>query len=261
MADFSSGSLDLHPRTTPGAQVTQSEAGIWRLSIPAGPAGRYRLAQLDDYKRLPRRDFPWRPPLTLELRARASHNGLPGTWGFGFWNDPFATALGFQGSIHRLPAPPNTAWFFHASPPNYLSLRDDRPAAGFLTALFSAASIPPLAFLPALPFLPLLAWRPAARLLRRAARRLIREDAAALDIDVTAWHTYRLELQPGSAAFSVDGVFRFESTVSPRPPLGLVIWIDNQYAAFAPDGRLRYGALAASVDAWLEIAGISVSHD
>src|SRR2546427_795796 len=40
---------ELRPRTTRGAQVETIAPGHWRLTIPAGPAGRYRLAQLDDY--------------------------------------------------------------------------------------------------------------------------------------------------------------------------------------------------------------------
>ncbi len=261
MRNCTPAALDLHPRATPGSQVTQNEKGVWTLSIPAGPAGRYRWAQLDDYLHRARSAFAWRPPLTLELRARVSAPDLPGTWGFGFWNDPFNASFGLGGTARRLPALPNAAWYFHASPPNYLALRDDHPAAGFLAALFSAANIPPLAFLPALPLLPLLTWKPAARLLRRAARRLIHEDAAALDVDPAAWHTYCLELRPGHAAFAIDGDLCFESAVSPRPPLGLVIWIDNQYAAFHPDGRLRTGTLAASADAWLEITGIHITAD
>ncbi len=239
--------------------MSQSESGVFHLSIPAGPAGRYRWAQLDDYLHRPRRDFAWRPPLNLEVRARVSAPGLPGTWGFGFWNDPFNTSLGLGGTARRLPALPNAAWFFHASPPNYLALRDDHPAAGFLAGVFSSPRIPPVAFIPALLFLPLLAWRQTARLLRRAARRLVREDAVSLELDVTAWHAYRLELRTDRAAFYIDGALAFESPAAPRPPLGLVIWIDNQYAAFRPDGRLRFGTLAADSDAWLEVDNLKAA--
>jgi hypothetical protein len=42
----------------------------------------------------------------------------------------------------RLPALPNTAWFFFASPPNYLSLRDDLPAQGALAAVFRSPRLP-----------------------------------------------------------------------------------------------------------------------
>ena len=67
--------------------------------------------------------------------------------------------------------------------------RDDHPADGFLAALFSAPRFPALLTLPALLALPLLAWRPAARWLRRTARKFAQEDAASLDLDVTACHS------------------------------------------------------------------------
>ena len=38
--------------------------------------------------------------------------------------------------------------------------------------------------------------------------------------------------------------------------LGVVIWIDNQYAALPPDGRLRYGTLENQERAWIEIKNI-----
>ncbi len=244
---------------TRGAQVHSAEEGRWRLSIPAGSAKRYRLAQLDDYQLYPRRKFVWQPPLALELRARVSSQDIPGTWGFGFWNDPFALSLGIKGAARRLPALPNTAWFFHASPPNYLALRDDHPATGLLTSVFSSPNIHPLVLAPAVPLLPLLAWQVTARLLRRAARWLVNETAASIDEDVTAWHTYRLELHTGSVDFWVDGIKKFGSSIAPRGPLGLVIWIDNQYAAFPPDGHVRFGMLASSKENWLELTNLEVA--
>ena len=38
----------------------------------------------------------------------------------------------------------------------------------------------------------------------------------------------------------------------PTPPLGLVLWIDNQFAAWTPEGRLGYGVLENAA-AWMEI--------
>ena len=69
-----------------GGRVTQLDPEHWRLSIPQGLAGEYRLAQLDDYADLQRKSFPWVPPLLLSLKMRASAANLPGTWGFGLWN-------------------------------------------------------------------------------------------------------------------------------------------------------------------------------
>ena len=45
----------------------------------------------------------------------------------------------------------------------------------------------------------------------------------------------------GGVTFEVDGVTVLQTPLSPRPPLAAVIWIDNQYAAFTPQGRDRIG--------------------
>jgi len=244
---------ELHLLLAHDGRVEDKSLGDWHLAIGAGAAGQYRLAQIDDYHHLPRPAFRWRSPLTLELRARVSAPEIPGTWGFGFWNDPFAATFGARGTARRLPALPNAAWFFFASPPNYLALHDDHPAQGMLAGTFGSLPIPPLFLSVGLLFAPLLAWRPTARLLRKIARLPIREAAVALDIDVVAWHTYRIDWQPQRVEFAIDGATCFKTRVSPRGPLGLVIWIDNQFAAFGPDGRLRFGTLANPEPAWMEI--------
>lgn len=246
----------LSPRHTPAAGVLPTPGGGFLLRIPAGPAGRYRLAQLDDYAQLARRRFPSHPSLTLSLRARASAESIPGTWGFGLWNDPFGLSIGFGGNPWRLPALPNAAWFFHASARNYLSLRNDRPAHGFLAQTFRAPRFHPL-LLPAGLGLPLLPLRPAARWVRRLLGRVIAEEAVRLSVDVTTWHGYRLEWSPLRVAFWVDEVLTLETLLSPRPPLGLVIWLDNQFAAFTPEGRLRWGVLE-NPEAWIEVEEVEI---
>lgn len=246
----------LSPRTTPGAQVIHTGDRLWRLEIPAGPAGRYRLAQLDDYAALPRRRLPWQPPFSLELRARASASALPGTWGFGLWNDPFSLSLGFGGG-QRLPALPNTAWFFFASPENYLSLRDDLPACGSLAATFRSPRWPAWRYALAAPLLPLMALPVLARWLRRLGRRTIQQEAVSLALDPAAWHTYRLDWEAGRVTFSLDGQTVLATPVSPLGPLGLALWIDNQYAALPPGGRLAYSTLANPEPAWIEIEPLS----
>ena len=229
------------------------------MEIPAGPGGVYRWAQLDDYLELPRGKFLWNAPLRLDLRARVSANGLPGTWGFGLWNDPFSASMGLGGAATRLPALPNTAWFFFAGESNYLAFRDDHPAEGFLAAVFSAPRIPTLLMAPAGLALPLLALRPAARLARRIARSLIRESAVLVPIDPTAWQSYRIDWLPGRVHFAVGGEPVFTTSISPRGPLGLVLWIDNQFAAFPPSGKLRMGTSENEAPAWLEVEGVEVT--
>jgi hypothetical protein len=105
------------------------------------------------------------------LYRRASQALSLGLWGMELWNDPFGMAILSGAEELRLPALPNAAWFFFASPPNYLSLRDDLPAQGGLAATFSAPNLPPPLLLPAGLALPLLALRPTTRWLRRLARR------------------------------------------------------------------------------------------
>jgi hypothetical protein len=249
---------DLDARTTSGAEVVSSAFNQWRLCIPAGPGRGYRLAQLDDYSALPRARFHWHPPVSLELHARVSAAELPGTWGFGLWNDPFTASLGLAGTARRLPALPEAAWFFYASPPNYLALHDTHPAQGLLAATFASRRIPAPLLVVALPALPLLAWPLTARWLRRMARRFIAEDALRLDFDPTQWHSYRLDWHTNEVGFAVDGALCFSTPITPRGPLGLVLWIDNQYAAFPPDGRLRFGTLTNAL-LWLDLASIDLS--
>ena len=165
-------------RATHGASVDKTQNG-WMLRIPEGDSSGYRLAQLDDYFRLPRREFPHHS-LDLSLRARTSAESTPGTWGFGVWNDPFGLSLGFGGNPFRLPTLPNAAWFFYASPQNYLSFRDDKPAQGFLAQTFQSRGgvTPPLLY-SGLSF-------PFSRVrARRWLSQVIAEEGVALSVDVT----------------------------------------------------------------------------
>ena len=51
-----------------------------------------------------------------------------------------------------------------------------------------------------------------------------------------------------------------KTSSSPCPPLGLVLWIDNQFAAWNPQGRLAHGTLE-NPPAWLEIENLAVQHE
>lgn len=243
----------LNPRKTPGANVSAIENG-WRLEIPAGQSGSYRLAQLDNYLK----SFPLSAPATLNLRCRVSETALPGTWGFGFWNDPFAVSFGLQGAARRLPVLPNAAWFFHASSENHLSLSSHLPTQGFLAQSFSSPKIPSLLLAPGLLTLPLLLWKPTAKRLRASAAKIIREDGLRLQPDVTQWHEYKLKWSRLRTEYALDGETVFETATSPRGPLGLVVWIDNQFAAFPPDGSLRAGTQANPAPAWMEITNLEI---
>lgn len=244
--------MDLNIRSSREANVEPTPRG-WRLSIRAGEAGRYRIAQLDNCTGIARRDFPYRS-LSMSLRARVSSGAVPGTWGFGTWNDPYRSRGGPGETVFHALTLPNAAWFFSSSPESWLSFRDDRPGNGFLAQVFSA---------PSMPLLPLAAVGGTFLFSRRRARqrlsRLIREEAAALSHDVTEWHTYSMEWREGSVSFEVDGTPVLNTDFSPKPPLAAVIWIDNQYAAFTPQGRVAAGSLKAPA-AWLEIEDLQLNE-
>jgi hypothetical protein len=250
---------EVTPTFSPGAQVSRVGADAWHLEIPAGPEGQYRLAQLDDYAGIKRRSFRSSPPMHLSLRAKASQRDLPGTWGFGFWNDPFSLSFGLGGGTRRWPVLPNALWFFFASKPNYLSLRDDLPAQGKLGATFCSPQWPSLLLASGVLAMPLLLWSPGARLLRRLGRWIVHQDAVEMGLDPMLWHSYMLTWQQESVCFEVDGDTIFETRVSPVGPLGLVVWIDNQFAALPPSGNLSYGTLANPEPAWVDIESLSVS--
>ena len=245
--------LVLRPRLTAGGRIEPAGQDTWRLEIPAGSKAGYRLAQLEDYTNLRRQAFLWNPPAKLSLRARSSDQEIPGTWGFGLWNDPFSASLGLGGGSRGLPALPNAAWFFFASPPNYLSLRDDLPAQGALAATFRSPNVPGLLLALSVPILPFLFLPAAARQLRRLGQRFVRQDARAMALDPTQWHTYTIAWKKERIDFEVDGEQIFATQIVPRGPLGLVIWVDNQFAALPPNGRLAFGNLDNPKTAWIEI--------
>ena len=261
--------MNLASHHSPGARVDEIERG-WQLSIPSGKADHYRFAQLDDYTQVSWRLFPHRFGLSpstsvstgstqrlrtsLSLLARTSTKSIAGTWGFGLWNDPFGLSLGFGGNPFRLPALPNAVWFFSASEENYLSFSEGRthrsaPTHGFMAQTFRSPNFHPL-LIPAglaLPF--------SRKATRRLLGKIIGEDGIALSVDVSQWHRYSLTWEEKRVSLEVDEVQVFESPVSPNPPLGLVIWIDNQYAAFTPEGKIAMGVLQ-NEEAWLEITDL-----
>lgn len=250
--------FDLKPRSTPGARIYGTDENTWRLEIPAGTAGSYRLAQLDDYGHLPRRSFPWRPDTLFKIRGRASHPEIPGTWGFGLWNDPFSMAFR-QGGGLRLPALPNAAWFFFSSTQSYLSLAEPLPGNKATACTFRSPTIPAGLLSLGIPGLPLLAWPPSARMLRKMVRTFVHQDAVQLSLDSTAWHDYTITWRSEGALLGIDGQEVLRTRLSPNGKLGLVVWVDNQYAAFPPSGKLGYGTLAANSECWIEVSSLEIS--
>jgi len=249
---------DLISRSTSGSIAEGNSDGHLIMTISGGRKGKYRWAQFDDYLHRLRRNFEWRPPCRLSLMARCNNPSHAGTWGFGFWNDPFNTNLGISGSVRRLPALPNCAWFFYASEHNYLSFHDHLPAQGFLAATFSSPRIPPLLLSLGIPFFPLLFWKGFTRVARYGLATLIRQDAVQIQVDVTEWHSYQIEWDKNSVLFSIDEKTVLKTAIHPFGRQGLVIWVDNQYAAFPPDGKLIFGTLATTESTTLEIGDLQI---
>lgn len=251
--------MSIHQQVKTGSTIIKEESR-WRLETPVSRSSRYQLAQLDDYSGLRRSEFRWKSPATLSLRARVSDISIPGTWGFGFWNDPFSLALGLGGMTQILPVLPNAAWFFFASPENYLSFRNDNPSSGFLAAAFHSPSKSPLYLVPQLALFPLLFFPSWARRIRVKLSRIIGEESIQLSVDVTQWNDYRLNWKTDKVEFFVNRELVFISSISPSGPLGMVIWIDNQYASFKPSGEIKAGVLRSSTPAWLEIEGLEIGN-
>ena len=238
---------------THGATIKRTSESSYHFEIPPGPARRYRLAQLDDYSLLRRNLFPWKTDTRLSLWARVSDACHAGTWGFGFWNDPFAMGflIGLKGM--RLPAFPDAAWFFYASPDSFLSIQDDLAGNGFSAMTFQSPGWSGFKLGLASLFLPFLLFRPLSRWLRIKASKILVQDAQSISVDPTSWHFYELFWEQASISFLVDGESVLETTSCPRGPLGLVLWIDNQSAAWKPDGEIGYRLLPGDEYAWLEI--------
>lgn len=256
LENFSQGIAQCWKQTCLGPAELQIVDEKLRMSLPAVQRGQYADAQIDDYDSLPRSAFPWRPPLVMEVRARSSHPAamagaetggiLRGTAGFGFWNYPFSV----RGDILMLP---EAVWFFYASPPSNMALVPGLPGWGWKAqVVHSMRSETALA---TVPMALSAAWarltgddRPAGRWLQR----LSGTQEALLDVDMTNWHTYRLEWRAGDALFRVDETLVLRAAHPPTRPLGFVAWIDNQYAVATPRGTLRFGSIATEPE-WLEL--------
>ena len=259
---------ELAPRWTQrciGGGSLQIADSSLRMSYGAAQRGQYTDAQIDDYGRLPRSRFPWRPPVRLEVRARASlpaaspgtPNGqadnLRGTAGFGFWNYPFSV----RGDVLMLP---EAVWFFYASPPSNLALVPGIPGCGWKAQVVH--SMRPAALASTLPLAATAVLgrisgetRPAARWMQR----LTGAQEALLDIDMSDWHSYALDWFPDAATFRVDGKPVLRAPGPPTRPLGFVAWLDNQFAIATPRGDFRFGTLNSGPQ-WLEMDSVRIDE-
>lgn len=249
------GELNPHwRRHVVGAGALESTDATLRFVVAGASRRRYSDAQIDDYQGRPRRRFLWRPPCRMTVRARFSHptGELRGTAGFGFWNDPFM----MTGA--RLPTLPRAIWFFYGSPPSNLKLDIDTASCGWKAATIDALRPAALILAPLAPVaVALMNLRPLYRAMWPPIQQALSVREAALQADMTVWHTYVLEWGTERAKFRVDGETMLEDAPSPHGPLGFVMWLDNQYMAATPWGKLRWGLLDVPGRQWMQVDGCS----
>lgn len=232
-----------------GGQVGLTNAGL-RLELPGASASQYSDAQIDDYAEAGLR---WRPPLRLSLRARlgADSGDIAGTAGFGLWNDP-------GGSRLRRLRLPRACWFLLQSAPGELALDTRSPGRGWMAMTMDASQwrVPAL-----LPLAPAALIAMQQRWLRERlwpiGQWALRTRQARVHGRSDSWRRYQIDWLPERVRFSVDGRIILDTPFSPGGPLGLVLWIDNQYAIVRPDWRIGGGLLDAGPQ-WLEVADLRI---
>ena len=254
-AQFAGGLSPYWRQTTSGSAFLQARESGLLLGNHRASSHVYTNAQIDDYRTLPRPDFPWRPPLRLSVRARFSHNSgqLTGTAGFGFWNDPLRMT-----GLRRL-ALPQALWFFYAGADADMRLTLDQPGWGWKASVIDTLTGRFLANAPLFALAsPLLR---APRLYRRLWPSVQKAAGIAerlLPAAMENWHVYTIDWQRARVRFYLNGGLLLESTRSPAGPLGLVIWMDNQFLQFAPWGHFRWGLAPKEEVQWLEIDWLAV---
>jgi hypothetical protein len=236
---------------------------VLRMTFESARKGHYTNAQIDDYGNLSRDNFPWRPPLRMQVIARSSLPAatfsttsetadiLRGTAGFGFWNYPFS----IRGDILMLP---EAIWFFYASPPSNMALVPGIPGWGWKAQVVH--SMRPSALASTVPMAVSTVFglltgetRPAARWMQK----LTGASESILPVVMSDWHTYTLEWQSDEATFFVDDKLVLRAPHPPTRPLGFVAWLDNQFAIATPRGILRFSTVTSGPQ-WFELDSIMI---
>ncbi|HSR47904.1 MAG TPA: hypothetical protein VLL77_07935 [Anaerolineales bacterium] len=241
-----------------GGRVQEAPDG-WSLTIPAGRSG-YADAQIDDTAGRRRAEFLHRPPTHLSLEARTSGLPLVGTLGFGFWNDPFPSFGGAAGSSRLWPAGPRALWFFGRWPPSDLPFAPGARGIGWCAACLDAPDLPGLAVAGLAGAATLAMLLPP---LRRAATRFFYRHTPSRQEDLQGeqdtWRRYEIDWNEDCAEFFVDGLMILRTASPPKGPMGLVIWIDNQWATFSMERGLRFGVSPSDHPTWMEIRNLRLN--
>ena len=187
---------------------------------------------------------------------RITTDKLQGTAGFGFWNAPFGDPSA------RVPALPQAVWFFYGGVGVDLPLAPAGAGRGWFASTLDAGRGRALAWAPLAPLVVIGNRWPGFR--RRVWPRVQRALGVSYrqlgEVALTDWHDYRLVWASGGCKFWVDGACVLETRQSPRGPLGLVIWVDNQVLSVQPTGGVRWGVVATEETQWLEIERLALEE-
>lgn len=265
ITDDFSGTIDQHwTQVLAGGAYAEINRSVLRLGYDKATPDNYTDAQIDDYTMRSRKEYLWKPPLRMTVRARFSHNTAPinatastknilrGTAGFGFWNKPFT----MQGHWFTKP---QAVWFFYAAPPSNMALVPGIPGWGWKAQVINTtnagvlANAAPAAI--AAGYGRLTGNHPAGH----AVRRFAGAHEQLITHTMKDWHTYTLEWRENDATFWIDDTLLYKVNTAPTQPLGFVAWLDNEYAVATPSGELRFGKTAASKQ-WMDMDSITIEH-
>lgn len=251
-------------QVTAGGGYMKMDKSVLRLGYSAASSDKYTDSQIDDYTMLSKKEYVWRPPLRMTVKARASHLAasadgvqaekvLKGTAGFGFWNKPFT----MQGNWFTMP---ESIWFFYASPPSNMALSSHTPGWGWKAQVVHGSKASSI--VQALPLAAAMAHgkltgnsQPAAHLLQKFSG----TSEKLIEADFTEWHEYVLEWLPGEAIFYIDGKEFYRVPFSPTKPLGFVAWLDNAFAIATPQGEVKFGRVEAGKQ-WLDMDSVKIEN-
>ena len=140
-----------------------------------------------------------------------------------------------------------------------MKLAINTPGYGWKAATLDAIRWPFFALLPTVPLaVPLMNIDWLYRACWPIGQRAIHVSEALVPVDMTGWHTYQIDWQEQRVVFSIDGDPLLNCNTSPRGPLGLVMWLDNQYMVATPWGLFKSGLLDAPGRQWLEVSKLEI---
>jgi len=258
--DHFSGGVNIHwNKLSSGGGFVEMRESVVRMGFDEADNTHYSDAQVDDYTMLSRRNYLWKAPLRMSVKARFvfsdgknnESGSFQGTAGFGFWNNPFT----FDGGIHALP---EAIWFFYASSRSQMVLINSGKGNGWKTQVIHSVKWENL-----INFIPTATAVLLAKLTKITSyalywiERFSGVEETILKQNMDSWHTYEIEWKKKDAIFYVDGVKVMVAKKPPLQPLGFVAWVDNQYSVVIPQGSVRFGT-SDSKGLVLEIDSISI---